>query len=127
MERRRFNQVDPLDENLSEQAERLRKEARGTPPGIERDKLLRRARQIETACVPGSSVTRLSKRMTRDPRMRRTAVISPGQISLVLEDEEEAMRIAQAIADITGKRITLMDANGLELGTVKGRGKLSRH
>jgi hypothetical protein len=49
MERRRFNQVDPLDENLSEQAERLRKEARGTPPGIERDKLLRRARQIETA------------------------------------------------------------------------------
>ena len=49
MERRRFNRMDPLDENLSEQAERLRKEARGTPPGIERDKLLRRARQIETA------------------------------------------------------------------------------
>jgi hypothetical protein len=49
MERPRFNQIDPLDENLSEQAERLRKEARGTPPGVARDKLLRKARQIETA------------------------------------------------------------------------------
>ena len=56
--------------------------------------------------------------------MRRTGVISPGQISLVLEDEEEAN--AQAIADMTGKCITLTDANGLELGTVKGRGKPSR-
>jgi hypothetical protein len=54
------------------------------------------------------------------------AVISPGQISLVLEDEEEAMGIAQAIADLTGKRVILTDANGLELGTVKGRGKRSR-
>jgi hypothetical protein len=58
--------------------------------------------------------------------MRRMAVISPGQIGLVLEDEEEAMRIAQAIADLTGKRVTLIDANGLELGTVKGHGKPSR-
>jgi hypothetical protein len=49
MERRHFNRIDPLDENLSEQAARLRKEARGTPPGVERDKLLRRARQLETA------------------------------------------------------------------------------
>jgi len=64
--------------------------------------------------------------MTRHPRVRRTAVISPGQISLVLEDEEEAMRIAQAIADRTGKCVILTDANGLELGTVKGRGKPSR-
>ena len=54
------------------------------------------------------------------------AVISPGQISLVLEDEKEAMRIAQAIADLTGKRVTVTDANALELGTVKGRGRPSR-
>lgn len=49
MERRRFKQPAPLDQRLAEQAERLRKEARGTPPGIERDRLIRLARQAETA------------------------------------------------------------------------------
>ncbi len=49
MQRRRFKQGAPLELRLADQAERLRKEARGTPPGIEREKLLRRARQAETA------------------------------------------------------------------------------
>ena len=49
MERRRFKQPAPLDQRLAEQAERLRKEARGTPPGIARDRLIRLARQAETA------------------------------------------------------------------------------
>jgi hypothetical protein len=49
MERRRFKQSAPLELRLADQAERLRKEAKGTPPGIEREKLLRRARQAETA------------------------------------------------------------------------------
>jgi hypothetical protein len=49
MERRRFKQSAPLELRLADQAERLRKEARGTPPGIESEKLLRRARQAETA------------------------------------------------------------------------------
>jgi hypothetical protein len=48
-QRRHFNQIDPIDKRLSEEAERLRKEARGTPPGIEREQLIRRARQAETA------------------------------------------------------------------------------
>jgi hypothetical protein len=48
-QRRRFKTIDPLDKRLSVQAERLRKEARGTPPGVERDRLIRRARQAETA------------------------------------------------------------------------------
>lgn len=48
-ERRRFKQIDPLDKRLSEEAERLRKEARGTPPGVARDGLNRRARLVETA------------------------------------------------------------------------------
>ena len=48
-ERRRFGQIDPLNKRLSEEAERLRKEARGTPPGVERDRLIRRARLAETA------------------------------------------------------------------------------
>jgi hypothetical protein len=49
MQRRQFTQTVTLDERLEEIAERLRREARGTPPGVERDKLLRRARQAETA------------------------------------------------------------------------------
>lgn len=49
MERRRFKQTTTLDHRLEEQAKRLREEARGTPPGIERDRLIRRARQAEVA------------------------------------------------------------------------------
>jgi hypothetical protein len=49
MERRRFEQTSPLDQRLVDQAQRLRKEARGTPPGIEREKLIRKARMAETA------------------------------------------------------------------------------
>lgn len=49
MERRRFKQPAPLDQRLTEQAERLRTEARETPPGIARDRLIRLARQAETA------------------------------------------------------------------------------
>ena len=48
-ERQRFKPIDPLDNRLSEEAERLREEARGTSPGVERDRLIRRARLAETA------------------------------------------------------------------------------
>jgi hypothetical protein len=47
-ERQRFKPIDPLDNRLSEEAERLRKEAQGTPLGVERDRLIRRARLTET-------------------------------------------------------------------------------
>lgn len=49
MERRRFKQETPLDQRLEDHAKRLRREARGTPPGVKRDDLIRRARQAETA------------------------------------------------------------------------------
>jgi hypothetical protein len=49
MKRRRFNQTTPSDEHLEEQAKRLRKEAQGTPPGVEREKLVRQARKAEAA------------------------------------------------------------------------------
>ena len=49
MQRRRFKQTAPLDQRLTQDAERLRKEAQGKPPGIERERLIRRARQAETA------------------------------------------------------------------------------
>jgi hypothetical protein len=49
MQRRRFKENAPLDQRLTEQAERLRKEAQGTALGVMRDQLIRRARQAETA------------------------------------------------------------------------------
>jgi hypothetical protein len=48
-QRRPLDQSIPLDKRLAAHAERLRGEARGTPPGVKRDDLLRRARQAETA------------------------------------------------------------------------------
>ena len=48
-EHRRFTQTISLEESLPEEAKRLRKQAQGTPPGIERERLVRRARQLETA------------------------------------------------------------------------------
>jgi hypothetical protein len=47
--RRRFKQTTPLGQRLIEEARRLRKEAQGTPAGIERERLIRKARQTETA------------------------------------------------------------------------------
>ena len=50
MERGRFKQsAAPLDQRLEEQAKRLRKEAKGTPRGVEREKLIRRARQADAS------------------------------------------------------------------------------
>ncbi len=48
MERRRIKQTQSLEERLAEQAKRLREEAKAALPGIERESLLRRARQAET-------------------------------------------------------------------------------
>jgi len=49
MQRRPIQHDAPLDQRLIEEAQRLRKEARGTPPGVARDMLIRQARQAETA------------------------------------------------------------------------------
>jgi hypothetical protein len=47
--RRRFQQTEALEQRLAEEAAKLRKEAQDTPPGIESERLIRRARQAETA------------------------------------------------------------------------------
>jgi hypothetical protein len=47
--KRRFAHTTTLEERLAQEAARLRQEARGTPPGIERETMIRRARQAETA------------------------------------------------------------------------------
>jgi hypothetical protein len=48
MLRRRFKQTVSLEERLSEEAKRLRVEAKSLPPGPDRDILIRKARQAET-------------------------------------------------------------------------------
>ena len=47
MEQKPLNQIYRFDQNPSARAQRLRKEARGTPHGVRRDELLRRAQQVE--------------------------------------------------------------------------------
>jgi hypothetical protein len=47
--RRRFKQNQTLEQRLSEKAQKLRKQAQDTPPGIDRERLIRLARQVETA------------------------------------------------------------------------------
>jgi hypothetical protein len=49
MEQDRHDKIYRFDQSPTAQAERLRKEARGTPAGVKRDELLRRALQIENA------------------------------------------------------------------------------
>jgi hypothetical protein len=46
--RRRFKQTQSLEERLAEEAKRLREEAKLLPPGSERDRIIRKARQAET-------------------------------------------------------------------------------
>jgi hypothetical protein len=49
MQRRRFKQTISLEARLSEEAKRLRDEARLLPPGALREELIRKARHAETA------------------------------------------------------------------------------
>jgi len=49
MERRRIKHTMSFDERLADRAERLRDQAKTLSPGIERDELIRKARQAETA------------------------------------------------------------------------------
>lgn len=47
-QRRRFKQTSSLEERLAKEAKRLREEAQALPPSLERDVILRKARQAET-------------------------------------------------------------------------------
>jgi hypothetical protein len=49
MQRSRFTQTTTLGYRLAHEAERLRQNARTVPIGKERESLLRKARQLETA------------------------------------------------------------------------------
>jgi hypothetical protein len=49
VQRRKFKHTQSLEVRLAEEAKRLRQEAKLLPPSVERDELIRRARQAETA------------------------------------------------------------------------------
>jgi hypothetical protein len=48
MQRRRFEHAQSLEDRLAAEAMRLQQEAEGTPHGVERERLIRKARQAET-------------------------------------------------------------------------------
>lgn len=66
---RRFKENGPLGRRLTEQAKRLREEARPMPPGIERERLIRQARQAETAAHIQEWLTSQGLQAPRDGRM----------------------------------------------------------
>jgi len=47
MQRRRFKQTTSLEQRLAEEAHRLREQAKTLPPGADRERLLRKAREDE--------------------------------------------------------------------------------
>jgi hypothetical protein len=49
MSRRSVRQTVSYRERLAEEAQRLRDRAQALPPGVERDELIRKARQTDTA------------------------------------------------------------------------------
>jgi len=48
-EQRRSTETTSLEERFAKEATSLRKQTQGTPPGVERDLLVRKARRAETA------------------------------------------------------------------------------
>lgn len=48
MQRRRFKQIESLEDRLAEEAKCLREQAASLPMGFEREQTLRKARQAET-------------------------------------------------------------------------------
>ena len=49
MERRRVKHTTSFEGRLVQEAQHLREQVKSLPPGIERDELIRKARQAETA------------------------------------------------------------------------------
>jgi hypothetical protein len=49
MRKQPFRKVASFEERLAEEAQRLKNEAKALPPGTQREGLLRKARQAETA------------------------------------------------------------------------------
>jgi len=110
MHGRRFSQkIDSLKDRLADEAAKLRKEAKGTPPGIERERLVRRARQAETGshisewlrseATMSLNLKRLSLTNARLEVLARTKADLQAQF-LELMEMREQFRTAQRSADL---------------------------
>ena len=73
-ERRRFKQTTSLEERLAKEATQLRKQAQGTPPGFERELLVRKARRAETA---SHMIEWLASAAKHQDRFIRNGYLSP--------------------------------------------------
>jgi hypothetical protein len=74
--RRHFKGLGSLNQRLAEEVQRLQNEARTAPPGIERDRLLQRVRQAETA----SHINEwLSSPVVQAPKQYAKARVHPRQ------------------------------------------------
>ena len=62
-----LDKIYRFDQSPSAQAERLRKEARGTPAGVKRDQLLRRARQVESKVRVQGWLSRATPKLRPEP------------------------------------------------------------
>jgi len=57
MQRRRFAQTTSLEQRLAEEAKRLREQAKKLPPGPDRERLLRKAREDEMVAQMAGWIT----------------------------------------------------------------------
>ncbi|WFU17582.1 hypothetical protein QA643_04295 [Bradyrhizobium sp. CB3481] len=63
--RRRFKQTTCLKDRLANEAKMLRKQAQNTPPGFDRDLLIRKARRPEAASQMVEWLTSAPKHRTK--------------------------------------------------------------
>ena len=79
---RHFKQAAPLNQRLTEEAQRLRKEAKGTAAGFAREQLIRLLRRLRQprACRSGMHPTVCFRRANADPRsFTRLGILGQGR------------------------------------------------
>jgi hypothetical protein len=96
-EHRRFTQTISLEGSFPEEAKRLRKQAQGTLPGIERERLVRRARVRDSFSHERvADLTRATGTKTRSIelaiyRLLQNSTMQPDEISRVTAAYEQAL------------------------------------
>ena len=107
--RRRVKPALTFEERLAEEAKWFKEAAEREPLGsLSRHLLLRQARQVKAAC-------RINDWL-RSPGLRPPEVTT---VALDLADAEQALSLARQMAEQTGRTVTLCDADGKVLGTIR--------
>ncbi|WP_338129070.1 hypothetical protein [Bradyrhizobium yuanmingense] len=92
IERRRFKQTQSLDERLHQQANRLREEVKSLPRGPEREQVLRKARQAETA-------SHMSEWLTSPSKLRQKARTGLENAKRFQDKAAEALQMADQVGN----------------------------